>query len=97
MTTGRIAVCFLEYLVITFFISVGSYIFQDEENAKEGRPLEHGIIEILKGSSRYFPIVVVDRGYDILPKNVKKDRISKYSFNWIVLWLFYMVYLLQGL
>ena len=57
-------------------IFLGGYIFQDDEDVKNGRPIESGITQILRGSSEYFPIVVVDRGYDILPKNVKKDRIG---------------------
>ena len=63
-------------------IFIGGYTFQDEEDESNESPLENGITQILKGSSMWFPIVVVDRGYDVLPKNVKKDRISNDNFSY---------------
>ena len=61
-------------------ITSGSISFQEnaEEEGNVGAvQLDAGISDLLRGTKRYRIVLVVDKGYDVFPKNVKKDRISK--------------------
>ena len=51
---------------------------EDQDDEEEGRKLESGLLQLLLGTEQFFPIIIADRGYDKIPKNVKKDNICKF-------------------
>ena len=51
-------------------------MYQDIESEEDGQALDYALTQVLKGTSEWFVLLTIDRGYDVIPKNTNKDRIS---------------------
>ena len=59
-----------------------SWIITMEENdAREGLEVETGLSRLLRGTSKYFIVLVADAGFTFYPKNMKRSNDSLYKLE----------------